>query len=68
MGIPTGSVGIIWEDPSGKDMENTELESAGMVLGVGMAGGREGRVPRVGFGAKDTMDPSLGIPEARIAP
>lgn len=66
MGIPTVSAGIIWEDPAGKEMENTELESAGMVLGVGMAGEREGRVPRVGFEAKDTTDPSLDIPEARI--
>lgn len=68
MGIPKGSTGIIWENPGGKEMENTEPESARMVLGVGMAGGREGRVPRVGLGAKDSTDPSLGIPEGWIAP
>lgn len=68
MEIPKGSAGIIWEDPGGKETENTRLESDGMVLGAGMAGGKERRVSRVGFVAKDTTDPSLGIPEGWIVP
>lgn len=50
MGIPKGCAGIIWEDPGGKETENTGLESSRMVLEDGMAGGRQGRVPKAGFG------------------
>lgn len=50
MGIPKGCAGIIWEDPGGKETENTGLESSRMVLEDGMAGGRQERVPKAGFG------------------